>query len=120
MGLKKIGLSGLLIARAIGFVLFFLKELFVSSFRVAVDVLSFRSNFTPGVIAFPLRAERDIEIVLLANVISLTPGTLSLEVSADRKWLYIHAMYAADVEQVRNEIQNGLEKKLLEVTRTYD
>ena len=51
-----------------GFVLFFSKELFVSSFRVTVDVLSFRSNFTPGVIAFPLRAERDIEIVLLSNV----------------------------------------------------
>ena len=51
--------------------------------------------------------------MLLANVISLTPGTLSLDVSEDRKTLYIHAMYASDPEAVREEIREGLEKRLL-------
>ena len=96
--------------------LFFLKEL-VSSVRVAMDVIKPTISFQPGVIAFPLRASSDMEIMLLANVISLTPGTLSLDVSEDRKTLYIHAMYASDPEAVREEIREGLEKRLLKAVR---
>lgn len=105
------------ILRSIGFIFFFLKELLISSVRVAVDVIKPTIVFQPGVIAFPLRASSDMEITLLANVISLTPGTLSLDVSEDRKTLYIHAMYAADPEAVREEIREGLEKRLLEALR---
>lgn len=47
----------------------------------------------PGVIALPLSARTEMEITLVANLISLTPGTLSLDVSDDRKVLYIHAMF---------------------------
>ena len=105
------------ILRSIGFIFFFLKELLVSSVRVAVDVIKPNISFQPGVIAFPLRASSDMEIMLLANVISLTPGTLSLDVSEDRKTLYIHAMYASDPEAVREEIREGLEKRLLKAVR---
>lgn len=105
------------VIRSIGFIFFFLKELLVSSVRVAVDVLKPSFTFTPGVIAFPLTAKSDLEITLLANVISLTPGTLSLDVSDDRKMLYVHAMYADDPEAVRVEIRAGLEKRLLEAMR---
>ena len=62
------------ILRSIGFIMFFLKELWVSSVRVAVDVIKPTMSFQPGVIAFPLRASSDMEIMLLANVISLTQG----------------------------------------------
>jgi multicomponent Na+:H+ antiporter subunit E len=105
------------VVRSIGFIFFFLKELWVSSVRVAVDVVKPTISFEPGVIAFPLRASTDMEIMLLANVISLTPGTLSLDVSEDRKILYIHAMYATDPDAVRMEIREGLEKRLLEAVR---
>ena len=105
------------VLRSIGFIFFFLKELLVSSVRVAMDVIKPTISFQPGVIAFPLRASSDMEIMLLANVISLTPGTLSLDVSEDRKTLYIHAMYASDPEAVREEIRVGLEKRLLKAVR---
>ena len=99
------------------FIFFFIKELLVSSVRVAIDVMRPSLKFVPGVIAFPLCAKSDLEITLLANVISLTPGTLSLDVSSDRRVLYIHAMYAEDPEKIRIEIRNGLEKRLLEALR---
>ena len=71
----------------------------------------------PGVIGIPLDAETDLEITMLANVISLTPGTLSLDVSEDRKTLYIHAMYVENPDDLRTEIKDGLEKRLLELLR---
>jgi multicomponent Na+:H+ antiporter subunit E len=103
--------------QSIGFVLYFTKELIVSSWRVATDVIKPLPRMRPGVVGIPLDAETDLEITLLANVISLTPGTLSLEVSKDRKTLYIHAMYVINPDDLRKEIKEGLERRLLELLR---
>jgi multicomponent Na+:H+ antiporter subunit E len=99
------------------FVLFFSKELIVSSFRVALDVVKPLPLMRPGVVGIPLDAETDLEITLLANLISLTPGTLSLDVSPDRKTLYIHAMYVVNPDDLRKEIKGGMERRLLELLR---
>lgn len=101
----------------IRFVLFFTKELLVSTWRVAQDVVKPLPLMRPGVIGIPLDAETDLEITMLANIISLTPGTLSLEVSPDRKILYIHAMYVINPDDLRKEIKEGLERRLLELLR---
>lgn len=102
----------------IRFILFFLYELIASSLRVAHDVLTPTHYMRPGVIAIPLEIESDEEITLVANLISLTPGTLSLDVSADRRTLYIHAMYVdeEDIDAFRQKIKR-FERKILEVTR---
>ncbi len=99
------------------FALFFTKELLVSSYRVAVDVVKPLPLMRPGVVGIPLDAETDLEITLLANLISLTPGTLSLDVSPDRKTLYIHAMYVVNPDDLRKEIKDGMERRLLELLR---
>ena len=97
---------------------YFFKELFISSVRVAIDVMRPGFHMKSGVVDIPLNAKSDLEITLLANMISLTPGTLSLEVSEDRKDLFIHAMYIDEgVEQMRKNIKNGMERHILEVTR---
>ncbi|MCF7863396.1 MAG: Na+/H+ antiporter subunit E [Kiritimatiellales bacterium] len=101
----------------VGFSLFFAKELIVSSAKVALDVVKPLPLMRPGVIGIPLDAETDLEITLLANLISLTPGTLSLDVSPDRKTLYIHAMYVVDPDDLRREIKDGMERRLLELLR---
>jgi multicomponent Na+:H+ antiporter subunit E len=62
-------------------------------------------------------ARDDLEILILANMVSLTPGTLSLEVSDDRRILYVHAMFIDEPENVRRSIKEGLERRILEVTR---
>ena len=105
------------VSQAVRFVLVFLKELLVSSIRVAYDVVTPTDHAKPGVIAVPIDAETDAEIALLANVITLTPGTLSLDISEDRKTLYIHAMFIDDPDALRREIKEGLEKRLLELMR---
>ncbi|HMP89725.1 MAG TPA: Na+/H+ antiporter subunit E [Kiritimatiellia bacterium] len=105
------------VPQTIRFILFFLKEMVVSSIRVAYDVVTPTYYMRPGVIAIPLDTRTDMEIALLANVISLTPGTLSLDVSDDRKTLYIHAMFVDDPEKLRLETKDQMEKRLLAVMR---
>lgn len=101
----------------IGFVLFFLRELMLANLRVAYDVMTPRYNMKPSIVAVPLDVQSAAEITLLANLITLTPGTLSLDVSDDRKVLYVHAMYCDDPEALRQEIKNGFERRVLEILR---
>jgi multicomponent Na+:H+ antiporter subunit E len=58
-----------------------------------------------------------LEILLVANMISLTPGTLSIDLSEDRRILYVHVMYLDDPDRFRESVKEGLERRLLEVTR---
>ena len=105
------------VRQILAFFLWFFKELIVSNLQVAHDVVTPTHYSRPGTLAIPLNAKTPDEITLLANVISLTPGTLSLDVSEDRKTLYIHAMFIDDPEKLRRAIKEGLEKRLLEVMR---
>jgi multicomponent Na+:H+ antiporter subunit E len=96
---------------------FYLWELVLSNLRVAYDVITPRHRIRPGVIAVPLDARTDTEITLLANLITLTPGSVSLDVSTDRRFLYLHAMYIDDVDEFRASIKHTLERRVLEVLR---
>lgn len=95
---------------------YFLRELIRSNLRVAWDVVTPTHYMKPAVIAVPLDARTEGEIVLVANLISLTPGTLTLDVSSDRRVLYIHVMYLDDLEQVRADIKR-FEARVLELLR---
>ncbi|MGD2186560.1 MAG: Na+/H+ antiporter subunit E [Desulfobacterales bacterium] len=101
--------------RFVGFFFFFLWELLLANLRVAYEVLTPHYQMRAAIIAIPLDAESDLEITVLANLITLTPGTLSLDVSPDRKTLYIHAMHVRDVEKFRNDIKARLERRVMEV-----
>ncbi len=105
------------VPKMISFVGYYLWELIKSNVIVAWDVLTPRHMMTPGVVAIPILAETDFEITLLANLISMTPGTLSLDVSEDRKTLYVHAMYVKDPQALRDDITNNLERRVLEILR---
>lgn len=103
--------------RVIGLIWLFLKELVKSAVKVAVTVLTPKLDLKPGIIAFPLSLERDIEITLLANLITLTPGTLSIDVSDDRKTLYVHCIDVPDVDAAIADIRDGFERRIQEVFR---
>ncbi len=100
---------------AVHLMLLFIYELVVSGFRVAWDVIAPGSKIVPGVVEVPLDLESDVEITLLANLISLTPGTLSLDVSDDRRTLYVHSMYSDDPQELVDDIKNTFEKPIREV-----
>jgi multicomponent Na+:H+ antiporter subunit E len=101
----------------LGLTLFFLKEVGVATLRISYDVLTPAHRMHPAVLAIPLDARTPGEITFLAVVISLTPGTLALDVSSDRTVLYIHAMYAPDPEATRRDIKRGFERRILELLR---
>lgn len=98
--------------------IFFIKEVIVSNIRVTLEVITPNFGMNPGVIAVPLDARSDLEIFLFANMVTMTPGTVSLEVSEDKKFLYIHSMYIdGDKEKLKQKIKDDFERRLLEVLR---
>lgn len=105
------------IRRIISLAALFLYELIVSAVRVAIVVVrpDLSNAVRPAIIAVPLTVKSDAEITLLANMITLTPGTLSVDVAADKSVLYVHALNMADKEAMIADIANGFEKKIHEV-----
>ncbi len=100
---------------ALGALFFF--ELAMSAIRVALLVATpnMKAHLKPGFIAFPLKAKSNGEITLLANLITLTPGTLSVDVSKDKKYLYVHAISVTNKRELIKSIASGFERKIIEV-----
>ena len=93
---------------------FYIRELLISSVRVAYDVLTPTFHMQPRIIAVPLDVKSEGEITLLANLISLSPGSLTLDVSPDRRALQVHVMYAGDSSEVAaQEIKQNLERRII-------
>lgn len=106
------------VRQMLGFVAFFIWEMVKANLEVTYYVLASHRKMRPGVIAVPLDVRTDTEITLLANLITLTPGTLSLDVSADRRVMYIHSVTLGDeTDRFRRQIKEGFERRVLEVLR---
>lgn len=102
---------------AVRFAGFFFKELVISTVRIAHDVLTPTNYMRPAVIGIPLDASTDAEIAMLAIVVTLTPGTMALDVSDDRKVMWIHGMYVSDPDALKKSIKQGFERRILELLR---
>lgn len=98
-------------------VLYFLYELVVSSLKVAWDVITPIQRSKPALVAIPLDAKTDAEVTVLANMVSLTPGSLSIDISEDRTHLLVHAMFVDDPEAFKMDVKRGMEKRVLEAMR---
>jgi multicomponent Na+:H+ antiporter subunit E len=99
----------------IRFAAFFLYELLLANLRMAYMVLKPRYDMRPGVVAVPLDLTTDLQITLLANLLTLTPGTLALDVADDRSELFVHTAHVEDVEAFRAEVKNGFERRIKEL-----
>ncbi|OIO60030.1 MAG: Na+/H+ antiporter subunit E [Verrucomicrobia bacterium CG_4_10_14_3_um_filter_43_23] len=97
------------------FFIFYVVELVLSNFSIAIDILTPRKKLNPGIIAFPLTAKTNTEITLVANLITMAPGEISLDVSEDKKYLYLHVVHIESVEKSIQSIQKSLEKRVLTV-----
>lgn len=102
--------------RVLSLVLLFLWELMVSAVRVALVVIrpDLKKAVRPAIVAVPISLKSDAEITLLANLVTLTPGTLSVDLSPDKSVLYVHALDMGDREAMIADIANGFEKKVRE------
>ena len=106
------------VLQVIGFVAWFVRELTVANVRMASYTVRPLSAMKPGIVAVPLEDDlTDLEITALANLVSLTPGTLSLDVAADRSTLWVHTMDASDPDAVRAGVKEGFETRVKGVLR---
>ncbi|MBD8065368.1 Na+/H+ antiporter subunit E [Devosia sp. PTR5] len=105
------------VRHVLGLVLLFLYELVVSAVRVALIVIrpNIEKALSPAIVAVPVSLKTDAEITILANMITLTPGTLSIDVSADRQVIYVHTLALSSKEALVSEISDGFERKVREV-----
>ncbi|WP_442636769.1 Na+/H+ antiporter subunit E [Rossellomorea marisflavi] len=105
------------VVASISLLLLFLKELIKANVDVLKTVLKPKLDFQPGIFAYETNLKKDWEVTLLANLITLTPGTLVMDVSMDKKILYVHAIDLPDKDAVIDDIRNSFEKAIMEVSR---
>lgn len=98
--------------------LLFLKELTLSNFSVLMLIIKPKMPIRPAIFAMPTVLEKDWEITLLSSLITLTPGTIVIDISDDNKTLYIHSLDFEDIDEAIQSIQNTFEKAILEVSRS--
>jgi multicomponent Na+:H+ antiporter subunit E len=95
----------------------FVKELILSNIAIVKIVLKPKLDMRPGIFALKTDLTEDWQITLLSSLITLTPGTLVIDVSEDNKTLFVHAMDIGEVEDEISSIKNSFEKAILEVSR---
>jgi multicomponent Na+:H+ antiporter subunit E len=101
--------------RVVSLAAYFFYELVTANIRLALDVATPHFNMKPGIIALPLDATKDRQILLLSMLINTTPGSVALDVSPDRKTLYVHVMYMDTPDAAREELKQGFERRVLGV-----
>jgi multicomponent Na+:H+ antiporter subunit E len=107
-----IGTYGRRAVAVVFFLLFYLWELIVSSLLLARDIFRFRQTFTHGIVKVEIDLKSDMAILAIVNLLSMTPGSLIVDLSPDRKFLYIHTMYLDDVEKFKRDIKNNFERRI--------
>ncbi|MFS0727394.1 Na+/H+ antiporter subunit E [Paenibacillus sp. 1P07SE] len=103
--------------KCIKLLLLFLRELVLSSIVVIRQIIKPKLTIRPGIFAYKTELSSNWELTVLACLLTLTPGTLILEVSKERQTLYLHAMDMTDEDKYVKQIRDIFEKAILEVTR---
>ena len=87
------------------YVVLFLEELVTANVEVAYRVLALSMPIEPGVVEVPLRVESDLAVTTIANSITLTPGTLTMDYDPERNALYVHTLAGRDRSEVVEPIR---------------
>ncbi|WP_342599344.1 Na+/H+ antiporter subunit E [Psychrobacillus sp. FSL H8-0483] len=98
-------------------VFIFISELATSSVLISRQILSPKLNIKPGIFTYKTELRGDWEITTLAMLLTLTPGSVVMEVNPEGNMFYIHAM---DIEKSKADVLRSLtkfEKAIMEVTR---
>lgn len=95
-------------------------EILISNLNVLIYVFRPLSDLKPGIVAMDVDFKTDFELVLLANLITMTPGTMTLDIADDEKCIYIHALDCSDPESLVQHLRDTFEKTIKEVTGYYD
>jgi multicomponent Na+:H+ antiporter subunit E len=97
------------------FGLWLLWKLTQSSVEVAIEVVRPTPRRAPAIIDVPLDLANDSQITLLSHVLTLTPGTMVMGLSRDRRALRLHGMFVAEPQLFISEIKREFERRVLKV-----
>jgi multicomponent K+:H+ antiporter subunit E len=100
------------------FIVVVLYDILVANITVARLILGSTERLQPGFVVMPLAIRNEVAISLLANTISLTPGTVSTFVSADRRCLIIHSLHTTTPDELLATIRRRYEQPLKEALET--
>ena len=100
---------------AIRYVLMVLKDILVANVEVALLIIGPIKKLKPGFVAIPINIDSDLGITILASTVSLTPGTVSAEVSKDKAWLYVHSLHLDDEAELIKSVKLRYEKPIKEI-----
>lgn len=90
-------------------------DILVANITVARLIIAGQRALKPAFVKVPLELRSDLGISLLANTVSLTPGTVSAWLSPDRRSLLVHGLYVKDPQALIAEIKGRYEKPLKEI-----
>lgn len=96
----------------------FIREIFVSSIFVIGKSIKPKIDIKPGIFSFETSLKGDIEVTLLALLLTLTPGSVVVEVSPDNKMLYLHTMDIPDMSDSVLRSKDKFEEAIKKVTRS--
>jgi len=99
----------------LSFFIYFIRILIIANIQIAIEVLTPTHHQTPRIIRYDVKDLNEVQVTILANAITLTPGTLAIDISKDRRWLYIHCMYAADREAAVRALNELRDRMMREV-----
>ncbi len=98
------------------FIAFYLIKLIQSNLFMAYDILTPKKYGKPAILKVPLQVKSDAGMLLFSNLVSMTPGTLSLDISEDRKILLVHVLYFTSDEEMQKDF-NAMQQKILKITK---
>lgn len=101
--------------KTLNYVLMVLGDIIKANFEVALLVLGPTKKLKPAFIAVPLDIQHELPITILASSVSLTPGTVSADISEDKQWLYVHVLNMTDQDELIALIKQRYEKPLMEI-----
>jgi len=90
-------------------------ELLKATWATLRAVYSPRGSVCPAILAVPVEEKSPLGITVFANMITLTPGTTTLDVSEDSTLLYVHALDAPNPQQAVSDMKSSLEASVNEV-----
>lgn len=100
--------------RIVAFIFYYLWKVIESNISIAIDILTPGFRMTPALIPVKLKSDKKGYLLALSNLISMTPGTLSLDYSEDQNELLIHSMYCDDKDLFIQDI-DGLQDRILKL-----
>ena len=100
---------------AIVYFFILLNDIVVANFKVAAMIIGQPRSMRPALFVFPLNMSEELPVTILASTITLTPGTVSCEITRGRKGILIHSFSEENPEELIKTIRNRYERRLKEI-----